>query len=77
MGTAFKAFFAFITQLFSGAEQLASAFNNVSTWANESSGSFADRARYDREQDLEKMYKELGITELPKTKTKATPVAVA
>lgn len=75
MGYAFKALFAFFTQLFSAAERGASALNHLATWADEAAGTFEDKARYDRQQDLKKMMAEAGITELPKAN--ATPAIAA
>lgn len=75
MGQAFTAFFAFIIQLFSAAEKGASALNNLATWADESTGTFTDEARHNRQKRIEEMMKEEGITALPKAaqKTVAAP----
>jgi uncharacterized protein with GYD domain len=77
MGYAFKAMFAFFTQLFSAAEKGASALNHLATWADEAAGTFADKARHDRQEDIKKLLKEAGITALPKAGETAVPVASA
>ena len=65
MGHAFTALFAFFTQLFSAAEKGASALNNLATWADESSGTFTDEARYNRNERIKEMQKKAAITALP------------
>lgn len=70
MGQAFTAFFAFIIQLFSAAEKGASALNNLATWADESTGTFTDEARHNRQQRINAMMAEANITELPKAAKK-------
>lgn len=78
MGSAFKAFFAFFTQLFSAAEKFASASNHLATWADEAAGTFADKARHDRNEDNKKLMLAAGITEFPKAaKAKAATTAAA
>lgn len=75
MGYAFKALFAFFTQLFSAAEKGASALNHLATWADEAAGTFADKARHDRQEDIKKLLKEAGITEFPKAGAAQATVA--
>lgn len=65
MGHAFTALFAFFTQLFSAAEKSASAFNNLATWADESSGVFVDEARHNRAEKIKKQLAEASITAAP------------
>lgn len=62
MGQAFTSFFAFIVQLFSAAEKGASAVNNLTTWADESSKVFVDEARHKRLERVKAMEKEAAIT---------------
>lgn len=66
MGQAFQAFFAFIIQLFGAAEKTASAVNNLAEWADEASGTFVDKARFERNTATSEMLKQAGITRLPK-----------
>jgi hypothetical protein len=75
MGQVFTAFFAFIIQLFSAAEKMASSINNVATWADESTATFTDEARHNRQVRIKAMMAEEGISELPKAerKTVAAP----
>lgn len=68
MGQAFNAFFAFIVQVFSALEKFASAFNNVATWSDESTGQFVDDARHTRAMKLKGNMKEEIAAD------KATPV---
>ena len=70
MGQLFTAAIAFIIQLFSAAERVASAANNLATWADEASGTFTDKARHDRNMAVQEMLKEQNITELPKAERK-------
>lgn len=79
MGQAFKAFFAFIQQLFSAAEKGASAVNHLATWADEAAGTFADKARHDRNEENKELMRIAGITEFPSApvKSKSKPLAVA
>ena len=65
MGAMFNAFFLFLTKLFSAAEKSASALDNLATWADEASGTFADVARHERNEKVKAMMKEAGITALP------------
>lgn len=69
MGQAFNAFFAFIVQVFSALEKFASAFNNVATWSDESTGQFVDDARHTRAMKLKGNVKEAAADD------KATPAA--
>lgn len=55
MGAALTTLFAFLTQLFSAAEQGATALNNLATVASESSGVFKDEARHKRLQRIKAM----------------------
>lgn len=62
MGMAFTAFFAFIQKLFSAAEKSASALNNLSEWADESSKVFVDEARHKRAELIKKQAIEAAAT---------------
>lgn len=66
MGSMFAQLFSFFTNLFSAADQGAQALNNLTSWANEASGTFADKARHDRNEATKAMMIAAGITELPK-----------
>ncbi len=73
MGTMFAQFFAMVAMFFQGLYQLASAFNNGATWANEASGAFADVSRHERNMALQKMMKEAEIDALPKAEVPVLP----
>lgn len=77
MGAAFTSFFAFIVQLFTAAEKLASAGNHLATWADEAAGTFADTSRHNRNMNTKALMEEAGITEFPKAAPKGTAVASA
>ena len=62
MGIAFKTFFASITVLFVAFGKLAGAINFLSAWAEETSGSFYDEAKADRE--AKELAKEAELTAL-------------
>ena len=49
MGIAFKTFFISITVLFTAFGKLAGAINFLAAWAEETSGSFYDEAKAERE----------------------------
>lgn len=70
MGQVFTAFFAFIIQLFSAAEKAASSINNIATWADESTATFTDEARHNRQVRIKAMLEEEGIDALPKAEKK-------
>lgn len=53
MITMFKQFFAMFTVLFSAGEKTAKSLDNLATWAEESSGAFADQARIERQKKLQ------------------------
>lgn len=71
MGQMFTQFFAFLTNLFSAADNAAQALNNTAVWANEASGEFADKKRHERNMATKAMLIEAGLTELPKRGQKA------
>lgn len=48
----FAQFFAMFTALFNAFEKFANATSNMAEWTEESSASFRDQARFDREQKL-------------------------
>lgn len=48
----FKQLFAMFTVLFSAGEKTAKSLDNLATWAEESSGAFADQARLERAKKL-------------------------
>ena len=48
----FKQFFSMLTVLFSAGEKTAKSLDNLATWAEESSGAFADQARLERQKKL-------------------------
>ena len=75
MGNVFQMFFAFLTNLFSAADNAAQALNNGAIWANEASGEFADKKRHERNMATKAMMVEAGITALPKRGTKAQVTA--
>lgn len=57
-----KQFFRALEVLFTSMEKLASATNHLSTWAEESAGSFADEARVQRLAKLNALNKEHNTT---------------
>ena len=59
----FKQFFTMLTVLFSAGEKTAKSLDNLATWAEESSGAFADQARIERKKKLQ-------IISAPATTTK-------
>jgi hypothetical protein len=75
MGSMFTSFFAFLVTMFGAAEKAASAANHLATWADEAAGTFADRARLERQHTINAILAEYQITELPKAprESKVTP----
>ena len=71
MGIAFKTFFASITVLFVAFGKLAGAINFLSAWAEETSGSFYDEAKADREAKQLAKEAELMALVKPVAKVKA------
>ena len=71
MGIAFKTFFASITVLFVAFGKLAGAINFLSAWAEETSGSFYDEAKADREAKQLAKEAELMALVKPVVKVKA------
>jgi CRISPR/Cas system CMR-associated protein Cmr5 small subunit len=59
----FKQLFTAITVYFIAFEKLANATNHLSTWAEESAGSFADEARIQRQAKMNAMLKDQRVTE--------------
>lgn len=69
-GSMLSQFFATITVFFGAMEKSARAVDHLSTWAEESAGSFADEARetrklklYKLEQQRQEQAKAIGYTE--------------
>lgn len=59
----FKQLFSAITTFFIAMEKIAQASNHLSTWAEETAGSFADEARIQRQAKMNAMLKEQRVTE--------------
>jgi hypothetical protein len=59
----FKQLFSAITVYFIAFEKLAKATEHLSTWAEESAGSFADEARVQRQAKMNLMLKQERVTE--------------
>lgn len=59
MPTMFKQLFASITMFFIGLEAFASAFAHIGKYTDESAGAFADKARIDRQAQLNQEQKKL------------------
>ena len=57
MFAAIKSFFATIETLFGAANKGAKALDHLAGWAEESAGSFADEARFNRAKQLKDMSK--------------------
>ena len=62
----FKQLFAMFTMFFSAGEKLGKTADNLATWAEESSGAFADQARIERAHKLA-----IANNTVPKKLTKA------
>ena len=52
MLNSFKMFFAAITTMFSAFDKTMKAADHLAGWAEESAGALADKARYERQQDM-------------------------
>ena len=59
----FKQIFTTISMYFIAFEKIASASNNIATWADESTAAFADEARIERQKKLAKLKQELKAVE--------------
>ena len=55
----FAQFFVSMTTLFMALEKSAKAVDHLSSWAEESAGSFADEARMQREKRMSELKKQL------------------
>lgn len=77
MGAAFTNFFMFFTTLFSAANKLASAVDNLATIAEKSSSQFADITAYSLDQKMVEMKKEAGIADLPRANPPKAKISAA